>query len=152
SGELAFDAEEPDLPEIEKLLVETRPFVHAPAMDIVGEMIDVIEPNSFGARIALADPVEIDLVDRAFLAIAIDKIDLQTADAFDGGNVELDRPDPGLRRLGAERQGPLEGVTCIDHAKGHGGSARSMLFGKALRKRALLGIDDEVYAALAIES
>src|SRR5205807_1040212 len=138
AGELALDIEEPDLPEVEELLVEARPFIHEAAVHIVGEMIDVVEPDALRRGIALADPVEIDVVDRALVAIAIDKIDLQAADPFDRGDIELHRPDPRLDGFGPERQRTVEGVPRINDSEGHSGGRRPMLLGKALRKRALL--------------
>ena len=39
------------------LLVEVGPVVHAPAVHIVGEMIDIIEPRPGRFRVALAEIV-----------------------------------------------------------------------------------------------
>src|SRR5262249_39530437 len=50
----ALDVEEPDLAEVEQLRVEAGPDIHAPAMDVVGEMIDIIEPGAGGSGIARA--------------------------------------------------------------------------------------------------
>ena len=93
AGELAGDVEVADLAEVEELLVEPGPFVHAPALDVVGQVVDVVQADALRLRVALADPVEIDVVDRALRAVAVDEIDLQAADALDRRDVELLRSD-----------------------------------------------------------
>ena len=40
AGELALDVEIADLAEIEEPLVEAGPFLHAAAIDVVGQMVD----------------------------------------------------------------------------------------------------------------
>src|SRR5581483_4021894 len=84
----ALDVEEPDLAEIEQFSVEARPDIHAPAMDVVGEMIDVVEPGARRPRIDRAEPFELGIIGRALRAIAVDEIEQAAADALDGGNVE----------------------------------------------------------------
>src|SRR3546814_7795267 len=39
-GQLALDVEVADLAEIEEALVEGRPLLHAPAVDVVGQVVD----------------------------------------------------------------------------------------------------------------
>ena len=53
AGELAFDVEETDLPEVEQLRVEVEPRVHVAALHVVGQMIEIVEsrtPSGFGSR------------------------------------------------------------------------------------------------------
>src|SRR5690606_39245193 len=63
AGQLALDIEEADLLEVEQLLIEARPHVHAPAVHIVGEMVDVIEADALrlllgpGQRFEIGHPV-----------------------------------------------------------------------------------------------
>src|SRR5471032_793328 len=75
AGQLAFDIEVADLAEIEEALVETRPLVHAPAMDVVRQVIDVGETNARRIVVDARQELEIDIVDAAALAVAIDQID-----------------------------------------------------------------------------
>src|SRR6201999_4365715 len=46
AGGAALDVEKSDLAEVEQLCVKAGPDIHPPAMDVVGEMIDVIEPGA----------------------------------------------------------------------------------------------------------
>ena len=57
-GELALDVEVADLVEVEKPLIPVRHGVHAPAMNIVGEMIDNGQPGARRAWVALARPTK----------------------------------------------------------------------------------------------
>ena len=50
--QLALDVEEADFAEVEQLLVEQRPMVHAPAVHIVGEVIEIMKPGRLGMWIA----------------------------------------------------------------------------------------------------
>ncbi len=149
--QLAFDVEIPNLAEVEEALVEPGPFVQAPAIDVVGQVIDVIEADALWLRIGLAQPFEIDIVDRALRAIAVDEIDLQAADSLDGRDLELIGADLRLDGLGAHGERAVIGVFRIGHAEGHGRSRWAVLRCEALGEGARLRIDDEVDVALAIE-
>src|SRR5471030_2002853 len=91
AGQLAFDVEVADLAEIEETLVERRPFVHAAAMHVVRQVIDVSEADALGGVLDAGQELEIDVVDAAALAVAIDQVDQRIADALDRGDVELHR-------------------------------------------------------------
>src|SRR4029079_3312941 len=84
----ALDVEETDLAEVEQFCVEAGPDLHAAAMDVVGEMIDVEHHGARGTRIFGPEPLELALIRRAFGAVAIDEIQEAAADALDGGNIE----------------------------------------------------------------
>src|SRR5262249_46456438 len=88
AGGAALDVEEADLAEIEQLGVEAGPHIHAPAMDVVGEVIDVIEARARRPGVAPAEPFELGIIGRALRAVAIDKIKYAAADPLDGGDVE----------------------------------------------------------------
>src|SRR6185437_11485209 len=88
AGGAALDVEEADLAEVEQLFVEARPHVHAPAVDIVGEVVEVEQAGAYGTRIARTEPIELGIISRASGAIAIDEIQEAAADALDGGNVQ----------------------------------------------------------------
>jgi len=120
-------------------------------MDVVREVIDVGEADALGIMLDAGQVLEIDIVDAAFVAIAIDQIDQRVADALDRRNVEFHRPDLVLDAPGAERDGALVGEGRVLHAEGDGADRRSVYAGKALRKAVRLGIDDEVHVALAVE-
>src|SRR5690349_13840944 len=108
-GQLALDIEVADLAEIEEALVEIRPLGHAAAMDVVRQVIDVGEADAPRAALDAGQELEIDVVDGAAIAVAIDKVDQRIADALDRRDVELHRPDLVLYPPGAQRLGPLVG-------------------------------------------
>ena len=95
--------------------------------------------------------LEIDVVDGAALAVAVDQVDQRIADALDGRDVELHRPDLALDAPGAERQGALVGDGRVLHPEGDGADAGPVHAGEALGEAVLLGVDDEVHVALAVE-
>ena len=88
AGRAALDVEEADLAEVEQFCVEAGPYIHPPAMDVVGEMVEIIEAGAGRTRVAHAEPFELGIIGRALRAVAIDEIEQAAADALDGGNVE----------------------------------------------------------------
>ena len=150
-GQLALDVEVADLAEIEEPLVEARPFIHAAAMNVVGQVIDVGEADALRIVIDPRQEFEIDVVDAALLAVAVDQVDQRIADALDRRDVELHRPDLVLDTPGAERQRPLVGEGCVLHPEGDRADRRAVHARKALGEAVGLGIDDEVHVALAVE-
>ena len=70
----AFDVEEADLAEIEQLCVKASPDVHAAAMDVMGEVIEIEQARSRRLRILRVQPFELGLIGRSFGGIAIDEI------------------------------------------------------------------------------
>jgi hypothetical protein len=65
---LTFDVEVPDLAEIEQALVETCPNVHAAPADIVRQVIEIIEAPPLRFGIALTEPKETVVINRALRA------------------------------------------------------------------------------------
>src|ERR1700677_5296015 len=57
AGGAALDIEKANLPEVEQSFIEAGPDVHAAAMDVVGEVIQIAQPGAFGPWIARAEPV-----------------------------------------------------------------------------------------------
>ena len=55
---LAFDIEVADLAEIEEALVEAGPDMHAPAADVMRQVVDIMEAAALRLRITRAEPVE----------------------------------------------------------------------------------------------
>ena len=85
-------------------------------MHIVGQVVDIIEAGGLRMRLGLADPVEIDVVDRPLGAVAVDEIQQRAADALDRRDLQLAGIDAGCDRLGAERDGALERMIGIGDA------------------------------------
>src|SRR5580704_11269195 len=151
SGELALDVEVTDLAEIEEAFVEVGPLRHAPAMDVVRQVIDVGEADALGSVLDAGQILEVDVVDRAALAVAVDEIDQRIADALDGRDVELHRPNLVLDAPGAERQSALVGEGRVPDPERDGANAGAMHAREALGEAVLLGVDNEVHVALTVE-
>ena len=47
--QLALDVEEADLAEVEQLGVEAEPLVHVAAVDVVGQVVEVVEADALRA-------------------------------------------------------------------------------------------------------
>src|SRR5215216_3773625 len=69
--ELALNVEVADLPEVEEALVKTRPLTQPAAIDVVRQVVEVVQADPGGPWIGFAEPLEIDIVDRPFRAVAI---------------------------------------------------------------------------------
>src|SRR5229473_1615992 len=150
-GELAFDVEVADFAEIEEAFVEIGPLRHAPAMDVVRQVIDVGEADALGIVLDAGQILEVDVVDRAALAVTVDQVDQRIADALDRRDIELHRPDLALDAPGAKRQRPLVGEGRVLDPERDGANAGAVHARETLGEAVLLGIDDEVDVALAVE-
>ena len=151
AGGAALDIEEPDLAEVEQFFVEAGPDIHAAAMDVVGEMIEIEQPGAFGPRIFRAQPFEFGIIGRTLGAVAIDEIQQAAADALDRGNIERLLRGRNVGRLRAQRQRALIGRLRIDHAKRHRRRARPVRGDKVETVGAGLLVDEIVDVALAID-
>ena len=149
-GMRPLDVEIADLAETEERLVIARPLVHAAAMDIVGEMVDLEKPDALRRRIGAGQRQEIDVVDGA-VAIAVDEIDEAAADPLDRRNVELHRTDLALDALGAQRQRAGIGLGGVADAERHGADRGTVQAREGLGEALRLGIDQEIDLALAVE-
>src|SRR5262249_14655192 len=102
AGQLAFDVEVPDLAEVEEPFVEVRPQVHAAAMDVVREVIDIGQADAPWIGVDSRRSHEVDVIDAA-VAVAVDEKDEAVADALDRRDIQFHRPDLALHRPGTER-------------------------------------------------
>src|SRR3546814_4200935 len=95
--------------------------------------------------------LEVDVVDRAVVAVAIDQVDERIADALDGGDVQLHRPGRRLDHPGAHLAGAPAGRRRVLHPEGDGADRGTVQQGEGLGKALALGIEDEVHVALRSE-
>ena len=95
--------------------------------------------------------VEVDLVDRALVAVAVDEEQARSADALDRRNVQLAVADLHLDIGGAELERALMRGLGVLEPEGHRAGARTMVPGILLGIAARLGIDDEVAVALLVQ-
>src|SRR6476469_10965051 len=58
----ALDVEETDLAEVEQFCVEAGPDIHAAAMDVVGEMVEIEQTGTHRMRIAACEPLELGII------------------------------------------------------------------------------------------
>src|SRR3546814_1167107 len=63
TGQLAFDVEVANLAEVGDALVENGPYIHLPALDVVGQVIDAHQTDSVIVRRTTFDVLEVDVVD-----------------------------------------------------------------------------------------
>ena len=141
-----------DLAEVEEALVEAGPHVHAPAMNVVREVVEVKEAKAFGLRIAFAGPGEFGVIGRALGAVAIDEIEQAAADALDGGNIEREESARRVGRLCAQGERTLIGRPRVDHAERHRGRTGAVLANEVRGIGARLLVDEVVHVALPVEA
>jgi hypothetical protein len=129
--------------------------VHATAIHIVGEVIEIVQACWLGVRIAFTSPDEIHIPDRAcvhrMVGVAVHEIQQRAADAPDGRNVQFHRPHLADEGFCPKTDCTLVGGLRIDHAEGHGAGAGAVLAGELLREAVAFGIDDVVHVALPVE-
>ena len=137
AGELALDVEEADLAEVEELAVEVEPGVHVAAMDVVGQVVEIVETHAPG--LGGGNPVELGVVG-VCAAILVGEIDQGAADPENGGQVEgLFRPFEGR---GAVLHGMGEGVTRVGHPPAHRGGAGTVFLDELAGVAAGLVVQD----------
>ena len=123
-GRLALDVEILLLLEAEQFLVECRPGSHLAALDVVGEVVEQIEPDVVGGGILAPAgnlvPPGIEIARRAML---VDEIEVAPADPFEDEAALAERPGGGVGGLGAVRQRVVVGGLGIGDAERH--SARA---------------------------
>ena len=164
--QLALDVEIADLAEVEKALIEVRPFLHAAAEDVVRQMVDIGQtmPNwvrRHGLALRVQQRHEVDVIDAdvangaglrsTFALPAVNEIDQRVANALDGRNVQFHRAGLVVEAPGAQVQRALVRVRRIVDAEGNRADRWAVQPGEALCEGIDLGIDDEVDAALAVQ-
>src|SRR3989344_4758127 len=126
AGELAFDVEVADLAEVGDALVEPRPHVHLPTLDVVGQVIQLFQANRIVVRCAAFDVLEVDVVD-GLVAEAVHQIQQGAADALDAGNIQLAKIGVATDQFGALGFHVGSGLGGVLHAEGHGAGTRAVL-------------------------
>src|SRR5258708_36383996 len=114
-------------------------------MDVVRQMIDVGEADALWIALDAWKKLEVDVVDAAAFAVAVDQIDQRIADALNRRDIELHRPDLVFHTPGAERQGALVGEGRVLHAKGDGADAGAVHAGEARGGALGLAVDAGMY-------
>jgi hypothetical protein len=160
----AFDVEVAHLAEVEQVLVELGPFLHAAAVHVVGQVVDVGQAVAGRAGLGAGngdevDVVDADVADRAgrralegvLAAPAVDEVQQRVADALDGRDVQFHRAVLVVEAPGAQFERAAVGKSGVVDADRDGADRLAVLAREALRERIGLGIDDEVDLALAIQ-
>ena len=148
AGVLSFNVKEADLAEVKQLFVVRRPVIHAPAVHVMGQVIDKAKAAALGPPVSAVEIDEVDVVNRGAFGIAVDQVQDGAANAanrrqleFHGAAGDVD----GLRALG---QRPRVSGRGVMHAKGHTAGARAVLLGVVRGGRVLVVIDNEIDIAL----
>src|SRR5262249_6333227 len=144
-GLLALDVEVADLAEVEKLLVELRPRVHAAHVDVVREVVDLQQARALRILRHTRRRDEVHVADREVTSISrisVDEIDEAAADALYRRDVELHRSHFAGVWLGAKLQRTLVRLRSVLHAHGKRARARPVHARKRLREAVRFAIDD----------
>ena len=148
AGIFTLDVEPADLAETGDPLIKRRPVRHAAAIDIVGEVIDPLQPGTNGVALHAVFIHEINVIDGKIIAVPVDEINDRPTDAAKARQAQFHRPGAAFHRLGAALQGFGIGFRRILHPPAHA-AGRSAMFGGEIPGRAVLFvIGDQVDAAL----
>lgn len=110
-------------------------------------MVEIIEADPLGIRVALAEPVELGLVGRSLGTIGLDEIEQRAADADNRRDIEhLVVPFIGNC---AFRHRVIEGVLGVDDAPGHRRGAGTMICDETRGMTAGFGVEDIVDVTLS---
>ena len=151
AGVFALDVEVADLAEVEQLLVVLRPERHAPAVDVVREMVHDLQAHAHRMARHAVEPLEVDVVDALAVFEAVDQVQRRAADAFDRRQPQLHRAGGNLDRLRAEfERAGIRLVRILDAERQRAG-ARPVLGGKVAGQALGLAVDDEVDVALPVQ-
>jgi hypothetical protein len=115
------------------------------------KMIDHLEAAALRATVHAVDEIEIDVVDRRTVLVAIDQVNRCAADPLDRRQSKLHRPGRDLHGLCAFFQRQVVGRVCVPHAKGHAACTGPVFAGEIPGLALRLGVDDEIDIALAPE-
>ena len=147
----ALDVEVADLAEVEELLVEVAPEGHAPAIDVVRQVIDDLQAVAHRMSVDTFDELEVDVVDRPAFFEAVDQVQGRAPDAFDRGQPQLHRTGRHLQRLRTAFERELVRLARVLHPEREATRRGPMLRGEVARSTSGLAIDHEVDAALPVQ-
>src|SRR3546814_2833863 len=116
------------------------------AVDVVGQVVDDGEAGARRTLVGARQRLEVDVVDRAVVAVAIDQVDERIADALDGGDVQLHRPGRRLDHPGAPIAGALAGRRRVLKREGDGADS-----GEDEHKSDLLSLMRQSYAVFCFK-
>ncbi len=137
--------------EVEQLLVEPSPIGHAPAIDVMGQVVDDLQACTGRVAIHAVDEVEVDVIDRATFFKTVDKVKRGTADALDRRKTQFHRARLDLDGLCAQLQGAGVSIVSVAHTKRHAANGRAMLSGEIRSYASGFIVQDQVDVALSIQ-
>ncbi|MCY1451932.1 hypothetical protein D9M71_688220 [compost metagenome] len=126
----ALDIEVADFTEVEQFLVEAGPVSHAPAVNVVGEVVDDFQAGTHRVTVHALDELEVDIVDRAAFFVAVDQVQRRTANTLDRRQAQLHRAGFDFHRLGTQFQGAGVGLMGVAHAERHTTYRRAVFGGE----------------------
>ncbi len=135
AGVLALDVEVANLAEVEDPLVEIGPEMHAAAVDVVGQVIDLEETASLRVPVDAIEELEIDVIDGGAALITVDQVQRRSADALDGRQAELHRAGRNIDRLSAQLERAVVGFVRVAYAKRHAAGRRTVFLREIVAAR-----------------
>ncbi len=114
--------------EIEQITIKCKPLFHVALENIMGQMIEIVKPNSL--RMRIADPVKF-IVINTLLAVLIKEIDERSADSDNRRCIH----DLACAVIGCCSifHGMIKGVLGINDAPAHRRCTRAMLLNELCR-------------------
>ena len=148
TGIFALDVKIADLAEVEDPLIKRRPVRHAPAVDVVRQVIDQLEagPHRIAVRPGFVN--EIDVIDAEVVTVPVNQVDDRSANPSDSRQTQFHHPGAAFHRLRAARDGLGIGLGRVVHAKTHAAGRRAMLCREIGGGAARFVIGDQVDFAL----
>ena len=136
-----------NLLEAEQFAIERPPLVHAAAIDVVSEVVEIIEADALWFWVMLAQPLELVVIGGAFRTVFVDEVQQRSANSDYGRYVErLVRTSIWRGPLG---DGVVKRVLGIHHPPRHRRRARAVLIHEVHGMRTALGIEQIGDVALA---
>ncbi len=149
AGVFTLDVEVTRFTEVEQFLVEVGPVDHAPAIDVMGQVVDNLEAGAHRVAVDAFEEHEVDVIDRTALTETVDQIQRRAADALDRRQVQFHRPGFNVNRLGAQLQRTVIGLLRVFDPERHAAHRRAVLGRKVRREAVGLVVEDQVDLALA---
>ena len=150
TGVLALDVEVANFAEVEQLLIEICPIRHAPAVDVVGQVVDDFQARAHRMAIDTFYKHKVDVINRAAFTVAINQVQWCATNALDSRQIQFHRASRNFNRLRAQLQRPSISLLCIAHPKSHAAHRRAMFGGKVRSDTVRFIIENQIDLALTV--
>lgn len=145
------DIELPEFAEAEYAGIEVLPVGDTAIVEIVREVVDAGESRAFRLAIHAFQIVEIDVVYRKVVIVAVDQVDQRASDPADCGQPQFHRSCRHVDRLRPAPDCLFIGFLCVPYTKTHAARRWPVFRGKIGGGTSRLVVGDEIDPALSIE-